>query len=134
MSAWNKLIRIIFGGLATLTTYLFGEPDAWLKMLLLMVITDYLSGVVAAYINSTMSSKKGLIGIIKKVMFFFIVAVAHVIDVVTNAGGVLRNLTIGFLIANEGISILENCGRCGVPLPQKLIDVLEQLRDKPDDK
>lgn len=99
-----------------------------------MVIIDYISGVAAAWVAGDVSSSKGLIGIIKKVMYFFIVAVAHVIDVATNAGGVLRNLTIGFLLANEGISILENCGRCGVPLPQKLVDVLEQLRDKSDDK
>lgn len=117
-----------------MSTYALGGADVWLKMLLLMVIIDYISGVAAAWVAGNMSSSKGFMGIIKKVMYFFIVAVAHCIDVATNAGGVLRNLTIGFLLANEGISVLENCGRCGVPLPQKLIDVLEQLRDKSDDK
>ena len=127
---WDKIVKTISAGIASLATFVFGEPDLWLKLLLLMVVADYISGIAAAVIAHTLNSRVGALGILKKVMYFFVVVVAHVIDVVTNAGGVLRNLTIGFLIANEGISILENTSRCGVPWPQKLKDVLGQLKNK----
>ena len=127
---WDKIVKTISAGIASLATFAFGEPDLWLKLLLLMMIADYISGITAAVVSHTLDSRVGAIGILKKVMYFFVVMVAHVIDLVTNAGGVLRNLTIGFLIANEGISILENTSRCGVPWPKKLKDVLEQLKDK----
>lgn len=78
------------------------------------------------------NSKKGSAGILKKVLFFCVVAVAHIVDSATGAGGVLRALTIGFLLANESISILENCGRCGIPLPKRLLEILEQLKNAGD--
>ena len=129
---WDKVVKTISAGLVSIATFLFGSPDVWLKMLLLMVIVDYISGVVAAWMAGKLNSKIGFLGILKKVMYFFVVVVAHCIDAVTGADGVMRNLTIGFLIANEGISILENTARCGVPWPQKLKDVLEQLRENND--
>ncbi len=127
---WDKIVKTISAGIASLATFVFGKPDLWLKLLLLMVVADYISGIAAVVIAHTLNSRVGALGILKKVMYFFVVVVAHVIDVVTNAGGVLRNLTIGFLIANEGISILENTSRCGIPWPKKLKDVLEQLKNK----
>ena len=127
---WDRIVKNISAGIASLATFAFGEPDLWLKFLLLMVVADYISGITAAVMAHTLDSRIGILGILKKMMYFFVVVVAHCIDRVTNAGGVLRNLTIGFLIANEGISILENTSRCGVPWPQKLRDILEQLKDK----
>lgn len=126
----TRTVKTLVAGIASLATFVFGEPDLWLQFLLVMVIADYISGIAAATITGKLNSKVGFAGIVKKVMYFFVVVVAHCIDTVTHAGGVLRNLTIGFLIANEGISILENTSRCGVPWPQKLKDVLEQLKDK----
>lgn len=129
---WDKVLKTISAGLASIATFLFGAPDIWLNFLLVMVISDYISGLAAAYINNNLNSKVGFMGILKKFMYFFVVAVAHCIDVVTNAGGVLQNLTIGFLIANEGISILENCAECGIPIPQKLLKALAQMKNSDD--
>ncbi|MDR1001811.1 MAG: phage holin family protein [Oscillospiraceae bacterium] len=68
--------------------------------------------------------------LLKKMLYFAIVAVAHIVDKATNLGGSLRTLVIAFLVANEGISILENCGRSGLPIPKRLMDVLEQIWEK----
>lgn len=125
---WD-IVRWVGAALAAVATYIFGGADKWLMGLLAVVILDYISGVIAAALAHKLSSKKGFAGILKKVLIFCIVAVAHIVDSATGAGGVLRALTIGFLLANECISVLENAGRCGVPMPQKLLTVLEQLRD-----
>lgn len=122
--------RRAWAGIAAVFTYVFGGADKWLLGLLVIIIMDYISGIVAAIINREVSSRRGFIGILKKMLIFCIVAVAHIVDSATGAGGVLRALTIGFLMANEGISVLENCGRCGIPLPKRLLEVLEQIRDK----
>ncbi len=126
---WDKVVKTVAAGLASVCTFLFGEPNIWLQFMLLMCVVDYITGLAAAWNEGALSSKKGLLGALKKLMYFFIVCVAHIIDEVTGADGVMRNLTIGFFLANEGISVLENCARCGVPFPQKLLDVLEQLKD-----
>lgn len=128
LNMWD-IIRWIGAALAAVATYIFGGADKWLLGLLVVMALDYISGVIAAVIEHKLSSKKGFIGILKKLLILCIVAVAHIVDTATSAGGVLRALTIGFLLANECISVLENAGRCGIPLPQKLLTVLEQLRD-----
>ncbi|MBQ4397546.1 MAG: phage holin family protein [Clostridia bacterium] len=114
--------------MASICTFLFGKPDIWLMTLLAFVVIDYVSGVIGAYINLQLSSHIGFIGILKKVMYFFVVAVAHCVDVATGANGVLQNIVVGVLIANEGISILENCAKCGIPIPDKLLKALEQIK------
>jgi len=133
LNLWD-IIRWIGGGLAAVVTYVFGGADKWLLGLLIVVVLDYISGIIAAALSHELSSRKGFAGILKKVLIFCIVAVSHVVDSATGAGGVLRALTVGFLLANECISVLENAGRCGIPLPKKLIAVLEQLRDTNDKK
>ena len=129
---WGRFARLLGAGAASICTFLFGAPDIWLMTLLAFVVIDYGSGVIAAYIRHELSSKVGFIGILKKTMYFFVVAVAHCVDVATGAGGVLQGIAVGFLIANEGISILENCARCGIPIPERLIRALEQIKDKAD--
>lgn len=121
-------LRLIAAGIAAAFTYIFGGADNWLTGLVVLVVADYISGVIAAYIKKELNSKRGFAGILKKVLLFCVVAVANIIDNATSAGGVLRSLSIGFLMANEGISVLENSARCGVRLPQRLIKALEQLR------
>lgn len=125
----SEFLRAACSAGAAILTYIFGGADNWLIGLVVLVVADYISGIIAAYIRHEINSKRGLAGILKKVLMFYVVAVANVIDNATGAGGVLRSLSIGFLMANEAISVLENCGRCGVPLPKKLVMVLEQLRD-----
>lgn len=125
---WSRVIRMLGAGIASIATFLFGAPDIWLMTLLAFVVIDYCSGVIGAYINRELSSRVGFIGILKKTMYFFVVAVAHCVDVATGAGGVLQNIVVGILISNEGISILENCAKCGIPIPERLIKALEQIK------
>jgi len=127
------LIRWFAAAFASVVTYLFGGADEWLLGLLAVMTLDYISGVIAAIISRKLSSKKGFSGILKKLLILCVVAVAHIIDNATGAGGVLRSLSIGFLLANECISVLENAGRCGIPLPKKLLSILEQLRGSSED-
>ena len=128
----SEFLRAVCAGAAALLTYIFGGADSWLIGLVVLVVADYISGVIAAYIRNELNSKRGFAGILKKVLLFCVVAVANIVDSATNAGGVLRSLSIGFLMANEGISVLENSARCGVRLPQRLINALEQLRGECD--
>ena len=120
------------GAVAGVLAYIFGAPDAWLIGLIILVIADYITGLMKAYIAGELSSKVGFKGILKKIMYFAIVAVAVLIDNLTGAEGVLRIACIGFLIANEGVSILENCAAAGLPVPQALVKVLTKLKDADD--
>ena len=128
MIDYGKILRTLAAGIASIATFLFGKPDIWLMTLLAFVVIDYVSGVIGAYINLQLSSHIGFIGILKKTMYFFVVAVAHCVDVATGANGVLQNIVVGVLIANEGISILENCAKCGIPIPERLLCALAQIR------
>ena len=92
---------------------------------------DYISGVIAAAVEKKLSSAVGAKGIAKKIFMLLIVAVANIVDVnAIGEGHVLRTVTTLFYIANECISLIENAGRIGVPVPKKLLDVLEQLKNK----
>ena len=124
------VVKVVIAAIGSALTFLFGIPDIWLFALISFVMLDYMTGVVAAVIAGELSSKKGLKGILRKVMTLVPVVVAHVVDTAIKTGGFLRTAVIGFLVANEGISILENTTRCGVPWPPKLRAVLEQLRNK----
>ena len=94
------------------------------------MVVDYLTGVLVAVISHRLSSQVGFHGIARKVVIFFLVAVGYVIDsLVIQNGNVIRTAVIFFYLSNEGISILENVALMGLPVPQKLRDVLEQLKD-----
>ena len=131
---WGRFARIAGAGLASIGTFIFGQPDIWMKTLLAFIVIDYLSGFIAAYINHELSSRVGFIGILKKTMYFFVLAVAHCVDIATGAGGVLQGIAVGVLISNEGISILENCAKCGIPIPERLIRALAQIRGEEKEK
>lgn len=95
------------------------------------MVLDYLTGLISAWIHKELSSAVGFTGIAKKVLILILVAVGHLLDdYVLGGGSVCRSAVIGFYLANEGISILENAGNIGLPLPKKLTDVLEQLKNK----
>lgn len=113
--------------------WFFGGMDGFLYALLTFVIIDYVTGLMAAYIQKKISSEVGFKGICKKVVIFCLVAIGHILDMeVIQTGSVLRTAVIFFYLSNEGISIIENVVIIGLPVPQKLKDVLEQLRDKED--
>lgn len=101
-----------------------------LFVLAVFVVMDYISGVVAASTESGLSSNKGLIGIARKVFIFAVVCVAHQVDTVLGDQHMLRDATMYFYMANESLSIVENVGRIGVPLPPKLIKAIAVLKDK----
>ena len=131
----EKGFQSISAIICALLGYMFGELDGFLKMLLLFIIIDYVTGILAAIKSKKLSSKVGLIGICKKVFMLLIVSMAHELDVNLFADGAfLQSAVCGFYIANEGISILENASRFGIPFPKKLLDVLKQLNtDKKDE-
>ena len=113
--------------------YLLGGWDIALKCLIVVIIIDYLTGVLSAIYNKKLNSIIGTKGIIKKVGYLCIVALSTIIDIITGQTGVIRTLVIYFFVANEGISIIENIAEMGVPMPKRLIDVLEQLKKKGDE-
>ena len=126
----KNLISTGLGAILTTVIYLLGGLDIALKSLLILIVIDYLTGVGMAIYNKKLNSKIGAKGIVKKVMYLLVVAVAVVIDNLTGESGVIRTLVIYFFVANEGISIIENLGKMNIPLPQKLLDTLEQLKKK----
>lgn len=129
-------LAIFKGGSAILggiLGYLFGTMDGALITLFIMIILDYITGVMCAVYKHTLSSEVGYKGIIKKIFIVLLIVVANLVDVyVLHMGSALRNGVVFFFIANEAISILENGAILGVPIPQKLKDVLAQLKKEND--
>ena len=129
----SKLIQSIFAVLSAICGFCFGAMDGLLYALITFMVLDYITGCLVAIVQKELSSKVGFKGIAKKVIILALVAVGHILDVhVLGGGAVCRSAVIGFYLANEGISILENAGELGIPLPKKLIAVLKQLKDKND--
>ena len=127
---WNT-IQIIFTGVGGWLGYFLGGCDGLLYALVVFVIVDYITGVMCAINNKTLSSAVGFKGICRKVLVFLLVGLANVLDVeVIGTGSVLRTAVIFFYISNEGISLLENAGHLGLPIPEKIKVVLEQLHDR----
>lgn len=124
-------MKFITAWLAVLGGFLLGDFDGLMWALITFVVLDYLTGVLAAAVKKQLSSQVGARGIAKKLLMFVIIIIANIVDVqVIGSSHVLRSVTIMFYIANESISILENAGSLGVPIPKKILSVLEQLKDK----
>lgn len=127
---WNT-IQIIFTGVGGWLGYFLGGCDGLLYALVVFVVVDYITGVMCAINNKTLSSAVGFKGICRKVLIFLLVGIANVLDVqIIGTGSVLRTAVIFFYISNEGISLLENAGHLGLPIPDKVKVVLEQLHDR----
>lgn len=125
----KTLINFVTGTLATTLVYFLGGWDVALQTLLVVIVLDYLTGICKAIYNKKINSTVGLKGIIKKVGYLIVVAVAVILDHIAGETGAIRTLVIYFFVANEGISILENWGGMGLPLPKKIIEILEQLKN-----
>ena len=127
----KSIFDSVFAVTGGLIGFLFGELDGLFYALIAMVTLDFGTGFLGALvIKKNASSQVGFKGIVKKVYMFAIVALAHIIDIqVVGGGGVLRSAVISFFIANEALSILENAGSLGLPIPKKLLRALEQLRN-----
>ena len=118
----------ILGGYITVTLSYFLGLDNPILILLILAVVDYITGVIAAFVNKKIDSHIGFKGIAKKVAMFLLVGVANIIG--KEFGVDLRIIVISFYIANEAISITENSAKLGLPIPKKLLDVLEQLKGK----
>lgn len=131
----ENLIKGIMAGLSAFISYFFGGADVWLVALVTVIVIDYVTGLSKAYILGELSSKIGFKGIVKKLMYFAVVAVAVIADNITGAGGVLRAAVMGFLVANEALSILENyAAATNNQVPKILVHVLEKLKVDEDKK
>ena len=127
----DNIFKNILAGVCTVLSFLFGDMEGLMVALIALIILDYISGVIAAAVEKRLSSAVGAKGIAKKIFMLLIVALANIVDInVIGDGHVLKTVTVVFYICNECISLIENAGRIGVPVPKKLLDVLEQLRDK----
>ena len=127
---WNT-IQLVFSALGGWIGYFLGGCDGLLYALIAFVVIDYITGVMCAIINKQLSSEVGFKGIFRKVLIFLLVGIANIIDAqVIGTGAVLRTAVIFFYISNEGVSLLENAGHLGLPIPEKIKTVLEQLHDR----
>lgn len=127
---WNT-IQLIFSAVGGWLGYFLGGCDGLLYALLAFVVVDYITGVMCAINDKTLSSEVGFRGICRKVLIFLLVGIANILDVqVIGTGSVLRTAVIFFYISNEGISLLENASHLGLPVPEQIKVVLEQLHDR----
>ena len=127
---WNT-IQLIFAGIGGWLGYFLGGCDGLLYALIAFVVVDYITGVMCAIADHSLSSEVGFKGICRKVLIFLLVGIANILDMqVIGTGSVLRTAIIFFYISNEGVSLLENAGYLGLPIPTKLKDVLAQLHDR----
>ena len=131
---WNA-IQFMFAAIGGWLGYFLGGCDGLLYALIAFVTIDYLTGVMCAINDKTLSSEVGFRGICRKVLIFLMVGIANILDVyVIGTGSVLRTAVIFFYISNEGVSLLENASHLGLPVPQKIKAVLEQLHDRAEDE
>ena len=122
--------RVVFASIGTAATYLWGGWDAVLMALVVLACIDYATGVAAAAIRGELDSGIGARGIARKIGMFVVVAVAHVLDSTGGLGEpVLRTVACWWYCANEGLSILENAGEIGVPIPEQLRAAIARLRE-----
>ena len=127
-------MQLAFAAVGSWLGWVLGGYDGFLYALLTFVIVDYLTGVMRAFVERKLSSDIGFRGIAKKVLIFTLVGIGHILDSqVIGNGGAIRTAIILFYISNEGISILENAARVGLPIPRRLQDVLTHLSNKSDD-
>ena len=124
-------IQIAFSALGGCVGWFLGGTDGFLYALLVFVIIDYITGILCAVADQTLSSKVGFQGICRKVLIFALVGIGNMVDVyVLGQEGVLRTAVIFFYLSNEGVSLLENSAHLGLPIPEKLKAVLEQLHSR----
>ena len=131
---WNT-IQLVFAAVGGWLGYFLGGCDGLLYALIAFVAIDYITGVMCAISDKTLSSEVGFKGICRKVLIFLLVGIGNIIDVqVLGSPGVLRTAVIFFYLSNEGVSLLENAAHLGLPVPDAIKTVLEQLHDRSNGK
>ena len=127
---WNT-IQMVIAGIGGWLGYFLGGCDGLLFALMAFVVIDYVTGLMCAISDKTLSSEVGFKGICRKVLIFLLVGIGNIIDVqVLGSPGVLRTAVIFFYLSNEGVSLLENAAHLGLPVPDAIKMVLEQLHDR----
>ncbi|GIW49027.1 MAG: holin [Caloramator sp.] len=126
----NNTIQLISATLGGYLGYFLGGLDGFMYALVTFVVIDYITGVMVAVLERKLSSEIGFRGIFKKVLIFIIVGIGNIIDVnVIKSGSAVRTAVIFFYISNEGISIIENSAKIGLPIPEKLKELLKQINE-----
>lgn len=126
--------QLFFTALGAWLGAFLGGLDGFLYTLIIFVVVDYITGVMVAITERNLSSETGFKGIFKKVIIFLLVGIGNLIDVnVLGQGATVRTAVVFFYLSNEGISIMENAGKLGLPIPEKLRRILEQLKDDEDE-
>lgn len=123
------IISDVISVILTFLIYLLGGFDIALKSLVIVIVIDYATGILSAIYNKQINSKVGFKGILKKFSYLLIIALSVIIDNILGQSGTIRTLVIYFFVANDGISILENVAEMNIPLPPKLLETLEQLKE-----
>lgn len=124
-------IQIAFSALGGFVGWFLGGADGFLYALLAFVIIDYITGILCAVADKTLSSEVGFKGICRKVLIFALVGIGNIVDIyVMGEAGILRTAVIFFYLSNEGVSLLENSAHLGLPIPEKLKTVLSQLHHR----
>lgn len=127
---WN-VIQMVFTGVGGWLGYFLGGYDGLLYALIVFMMVDYITGVMCATNDKKLSSAVGFKGICRKVLILMLVGIANLLDVtIIGTGAVLRTAVIFFYLSNEGVSLLENAGHLGLPIPEKLKEFLAQLHDR----
>lgn len=127
----KQIFNSVIAAIGCFFSYIFGAWDTCLIVLVAFMAIDYITGVIAAIMAQRLNSQIGFYGILRKSTILLVLIIAVLLDRLLNSGvWVFRTLVCYFYIANEGISILENAGKCGVTLPPKLLNILEQLKKR----
>lgn len=131
---WEMIYKTVATGSGAVVGYLFGGWSVLLQILLAFVVLDYLTGLLASGVEGKLSSKVGFKGIAKKLMIFILVAVGHLVDKAVGQGHVVSDTIVFFYLGNELLSILENAGRTGLPVPDQIKSAVEILKGKGEGK
>lgn len=128
---WDKILDCTAAAVGAVVGFLYGEVTGLFWAVIAFMAVDYITGVLVAVINKNLSSEIGFKGLVKKLLILVFVAMGHIMDTyVIGSGSALMSAVMLFFLANEGVSIIENAVGLGMPVPKKLRDVLEQLKQE----
>ena len=127
---FDTIIKTVSGAIGAIIGFLFGEITGLFIAIIALMALDYVTGILCGIAAKALSSEVGFKGLVKKLMVLVIIAVGHLVDTyIIGTGSALMTAVILFFAANEGISIIENAAKLGMPVPKKLRDILEQLKE-----
>ena len=127
---WTS-VQVVFTAIGGWLGWFLGGCDGLMYALIAFVVVDYITGIMCAIVDKKLSSEVGFKGICKKVLIFLLVGMANILDVnIIGSGSVLRTAAIFFYLSNEGVSLLENAAHLGLPVPNAMKEVLQQIHDR----